>query len=255
MTNYEEERAKLLEGCSGTFAELCARRSVRIFEDRDISAEDRQRILLAAAEAPSAGCQQFYTILDVRSQELKEKLAVSCDNQPFIATAPMVLVFCADCRKWYDAFAAAGCEPRNPGVGDLLLAVADTAIAAQNAVTAAWSMGIGSCYIGDILEQYEIHREILELPDYVVPAVMAVFGYPEKSQLTRAKPLRIDMDRLVAVDTYPVRRSEDLKATFENRCGGQDYIDWMKRFCARKYNSDFSREMTRSVVKYIEEFK
>lgn len=255
MTNYEKERERLIDGCTDTFAELCDRRSVRVFEARDIGEDDRQRILLAAAEAPSAGCQQFYTILDIRSRELKEKLSVSCDNQPFIADAPMVLVFCADCRKWYEAFSSAGCEPRKPGAGDLLLAITDTAIAAQNAVTAAWSMGIGSCYIGDILEQYETHREILDLPDYVVPAVMAVFGYPEKSQKTRAKPVRIDMDRLVAVDTYPRRTEEDLKATFINRCGGQDYTDWMTRFCARKYNSDFSREMTRSAEKYIEEFK
>lgn len=60
----------------------------------------------------------------------------------------MVLVFCADCKKWYDAYLEAGCEPRKPGVGDLMLSITDTAIAAQNAVVAAESLGIGSCYIG-----------------------------------------------------------------------------------------------------------
>ena len=48
-----------------------------------------------------------------------------------------------------------GCDPRRPGEGDLLLATADAAIAAQNAVTAAWSLGIGSCYIGDVMENCE----------------------------------------------------------------------------------------------------
>ena len=44
-------------------------------------------------------------------------------------------------------------NPRIPGVGDLLLATTDATIAAQNAVVATESLGIGSCYIGDILEQ------------------------------------------------------------------------------------------------------
>ena len=69
-----------------------------------------------------------------------------------------------------------------------MLAVTDTAIAAQNAVTAAWSLGIGSCYIGDILEQVETHRTLLRLPEYVVPAALLVFGYPTQQQQEREKP-------------------------------------------------------------------
>ena len=86
--------------------------------------------------APTAGNQQLYTIINVTDPKLKEQLSESCDHQPFIAKAPLVLVFCADCRKWYNAFLAYGCQPRKPGVGDLLLAVSDTNIAAQNAVMA-----------------------------------------------------------------------------------------------------------------------
>ena len=54
-------------------------------------------------------------------QELKDKLAVSCDNQPFIAKGKMVLVFLADCSKWYRAFENAGCQPRDPAGNHLLL--------------------------------------------------------------------------------------------------------------------------------------
>ena len=132
---------------------LYSRKSVRAFEDRKISAEDKLSILNAAVQAPTAGNQQLYTILDITDQTIKEKLSVTCDNQPFIAKAPMVLIFCADFQKWYDAFLCASCHPRRPASGDLLLAVDDALIAAQNAVTAAWSLGIGSCYIGDIMEQ------------------------------------------------------------------------------------------------------
>ena len=143
---------------------LFDRKSVRVYEEKPIPAEMKQAILEAAAQAPSAGCQQLYTILDITDPALKEALAESCDHQPFIAKAPLVLVFCADCKKWYDAYLEAGCTPRTPGVGDLMLAVTDTAIAAQNAVVAAESFGIGSCYIGDIMENCDTQRSLLHLP-------------------------------------------------------------------------------------------
>ena len=76
---------------------LFDRKSVRVYEEKPIPAEMKQAILEAAAQAPSAGCQQLYTILDITDPALKEALAESCDHQPFIAKAPLVLVFCADC--------------------------------------------------------------------------------------------------------------------------------------------------------------
>lgn len=161
-----------------TIEELMERKSVRAFTDQPITAGLKRTIIQAAVEAPTAGNQQLYTILDITDQNLKEKLSETCDHQPFITRAHMVLIFCADCQKWYDAYEAGNCEPRKPGAGDLMLAVTDAAIAAQNAVTAAWSLGIGSCYIGDVMERCEIHRELLNLPPWVFPAAMVVFGYP-----------------------------------------------------------------------------
>ena len=81
------------------------RKSVRAFEDRQIPENIKQEILQCAAQAPTAGNQQLYTILDITDQALKEKLAVTCDNQPFIAKAPLVLAFCADVRRWRRGFA------------------------------------------------------------------------------------------------------------------------------------------------------
>ena len=161
---------------------LFDRKSVRVFTDREITPEEKALILQSAAQAPTAGNQQLYTILDITDQAIKDTLVKTCDNQPFIATAKMVLIFCADCKKWYDAFLSAGCEPRNPGVGDLALAISDATIAAQNAVVAAESLGIGSCYIGDIMENCEAHRELLHLPKYVFPCCMLVFGFPTEQQ-------------------------------------------------------------------------
>ena len=234
---------------------LYRRKSVRAYEDREIPEEMKQLILEAAMQAPSAGCQQLYTILDITDQKLKEALAETCDHQPFIAKAPMVLVFCADCKKWYDAYIEAGCEPRKPGVGDLMLAVTDTVIAAQNAVTAAESLGIGSCYIGDIMENCEEQRKLLQLPDYVFPAAMLVFGWPTKQQKERQKPERCDLKHIVHENIYRSMDGAELRAMFAHECKNRTYEEWCSAFCKRKYNSDFSREMSRSVAKYMEQFE
>ena len=234
---------------------LYRRKSVRAYEDREIPEEMKQLILEVAMQAPSAGCQQLYTILDITDQKLKEALAETCDHQPFIAKAPMVLVFCADCKKWYDAYIEAGCEPRKPGVGDLMLAVTDTVIAAQNAVTAAESLGLGSCYIGDIMENCEEQRKLLQLPDYVFPAAMLVFGWPTKQQKERQKPERCDLKHIVHENTYRSMDGAELRAMFAHECKNRTYEEWCSAFCKRKYNSDFSREMSRSVAKYMEQFE
>ncbi len=82
-------------------------------------------IIEAALQAPTAGNMTLYSIIDVTDQERKETLAVTCDNQPFIAKAPLVLVFVADYQRWYELFCHYEEEVRQPGLGDLLLACDD----------------------------------------------------------------------------------------------------------------------------------
>lgn len=235
--------------------QLRARKSVRVFEDRQIESEKISAILEAAVNAPTAGNQQLYTVIHVTDPQLKTQLADSCDHQPFIAKAPLVLVFCADCRKWYRTFQAYGCEPRKPGVGDLMLAVSDTNIAAQNAVVAAQSLGIGSCYIGDIMENAETQRKLLSLPPYVFPAAMLVFGYPTAQQLEHPKPPRSEMHHIVHENAYRDMDAEELKQMLSVKAGARSFEEWIRAFCNRKYNSDFSREMTRSVQVFLEDYQ
>ena len=83
-----------------TIRQLCERRSVRAFLDREIEKEAKDAIINAACQAPTAGNQQLYTIIDVTDTSVKERLVKTCDDQPFIASAKMVLIFCADCKKW-----------------------------------------------------------------------------------------------------------------------------------------------------------
>ena len=80
---------------------LYARKSVRAFTEQEIPEEIVQVILEASTQAPTAGNQQLYTILRITDPVKKHRLSISCDNQPFIEKAKLVLVYCADCLKWY----------------------------------------------------------------------------------------------------------------------------------------------------------
>lgn len=227
---------------------------MRAFTDEPISVEDKNLILEATFRAPTAGNQQLYTIIDVTDQALKDALVPICDDQPFIASAPLVLIFLADCLKWYDAFKHADCEPRLPDVGDLMLAVSDTNIAAQNAVIAAQSLGIGSCYIGDIMENCEELRSLLSLPEYVFPAAMLVFGHPAPNAMRRELLPRIDYKYTVHENSYKRLSADELRNALEWKSGVRSYEDWIRAFCDRKYNSEFSLEMSRSVREYLKQY-
>lgn len=238
---------------------LAARKSVRVYEDKPIPPQVKAAILQAAFEAPTAGNQMLYTIVDITDDALKKTLAEKCDHQPFIATAPLVLIFLADTRRWLDTYRAAGCQPRKPGAGDALLAVADAVIAAQNTVVAAESFGIGSCYIGDILENCEEIRALLKLPEEVVPAAMLVYGYPTAQQAARKKPARFDGQYIVFENRYRILTPEEHKAMYmgrETRSGREnaDFTASVTAFWRRKYESDFSREMSRSATAYLQAF-
>jgi hypothetical protein len=170
----------------------------------------------------------------------------------------MALVFLADCRRWYDSYQLAGSKARAPEEGDLLLAVADAVIAAQNTVVAAESLGIGSCYIGDIMEQEEKVREALALDDYVFPAAFVVYGYPTQGQKERTKPARPPLSSIVQENRYRRMDEKEHQEMFLKKGSiktGDGFKEYIKAFCERKYMSDFAGEMNRSAKRYLEHFK
>ena len=234
--------------------QLHDRKSVRAYEDRPVEPEIKRAVLEAAIQAPTAGNMALYTILDITDPGKKAALAKSCDDQPFIAQAPMVLIFCADYRRWYDVFCRYVEDVRKPDMGDLFLAEADALIAAQNAVVAAQSLGLGSCYIGDITENYEYHKRLLKLPKYVVPAAMLCFGYPTLQQRNRPKPPRHPVEALVHENGYDAEKSGKMgeMLSLQQKKSGEALEDDIRRFCQRKWNSDFSREMSRSCTEMVQ---
>jgi len=247
------------------------RRSVRAWEKTPITPDHLNSIIYAAIRAPTAGNQMLYTILQVDDQQKKEKLAKTCDNQPMIAKAPLVLIFLADMQRWYDFFASSGvkelCEKKNltyrsPQESDMFIALCDALIAAQNAVIAAESLGIGSCYIGDIMEHIEIHREMFNLPKWVFPITMLCFGYPKSKNKNPKLTSRFDEKFIHFHDVYKRFNKEDFDEMFKQSIESFNKLEkkpsnaenYGQAFYLRKTGSDFAIEMERSVKKAIKDW-
>lgn len=237
-----------------TIQQLYERKSTRAFLKEPIAQKEKEIIFEAAMQAPSAGNMSLYSIVEISDPVLKEKLAILCDDQPFIVQAPLVLVFLADYQKWHTLFASHDLPCAGFGEGDLFLAMADCLIAAQNTVVAAHALGIGSCYIGDIIEHYEEVKELLHLPKYALPAAMLVYGKPAPSALARSKPPRFSIQDMVFTNSYPERSDKQIEEMFMRR---QDLAKGELDTCAKrihsfKYDTDFRREMNRSVQVMID---
>ena len=239
------------------------RKSIRAYKQKEIEPEIRAEILKATLRAPTAGNMMLYSIVEVTDQKIKDKLAITCDDQPFIARAPMVWLFLADYQRWFDFFVASGVEElckkknitmRKPEEGDLFLACNDALIAAQNAVIAAESFGIGSCYIGDIMEQYETHKELFNLPQYTFPICMLCFGYPTQQQKEQEYIPRFDEKFIVFENQYRQLEKEEFDEMFAERQSKlprgkamEGIVNVGQANYFRKFTANFSAEMNRSV--------
>lgn len=237
-----------------------SRVSLRRYDSCEISNDDLEKIIESAIKAPTAGNMMMYSILKITDEKIKETLSETCDNQPFIKNAKVTLIFLADLQKWYDYFEV--CEVENikaPGMNDFMLGIDDAIIACQNAVVAAESLGIGSCYIGDIMENYEKHKQLLNLPDYTFPAAMITLGYYPKD-MNKIYRDRFDKQYVVFENTYKKLDEDELKNMFKhkeedmpktNPYGAKNFGELIY---SRKTNADFSFEMDRSIKEWIKQF-
>jgi nitroreductase len=246
------------------------RRSLRGYAPEQISEEHRRAIIHSAFRAPTAGNMMHYSIIEVTDQKAKDRLVETCDNQPLIGKAPLVLLFLADMQRWYDLFEYSavpdmckerGLEYVTPKEGDLMLAACDALIAAQNAVIAAESLGIGSCYIGDIMEHIEVHREMFNLPRWVFPITLLCFGYPQREDREeRAKTPRFSERFILFKDKYRHVDIKEFEAEFVDRF--KDRKDLFKDapnigqlLFLRKTGSTYANELRRSVKVALEDWK
>jgi FMN reductase (NADPH) len=214
ITKSEERSRRMNE----TLRLIDDRVSLRRFADRSIDSKEIDAIIHSAMRAPTAGNMMLYTILQVNAPEKKQRLAETCGH-PFIADAPLVLVFLADMQRWVDFFESndvpAHCaeedvEYRTPDTSKLLMCCCDALIAAQNSVLAAESMGIGSCYIGDVMGHAEEHRSLFDLPPFAFPIALVCFGH-RPGGIEQKQTSRFDRKYVHHCDSYRRFSARDLR--------------------------------------------
>lgn len=264
----KKEYSSLMEN-KETIRMIEERYSVRNFRAEDVDEETVDKLKRLTLRAPSAGNMLYYTVIEVRDKEKKEKLARLCDNQGMIAKAPLVWLFLADNHKWECAFDFShspqkiGKVRRKSGYGDLHLTMQDAIIAAENCAIAAQALGLGSCYIGDVIENGEELTALFHLPPHAIPAALLIMGYPAEKRRGEATPRPDIASSIFMRDEYIPHTPASIKEQYAN------HDEWARehkllpdgnletqadRLYKRKYTSPFMAEMNRSVEWYFKRY-
>ena len=194
------------------------RKSCRAFQDKAIPQEVMNRLFDAAASAPSSGGFQNYAIIKVEDPARKKKLSEYSRGQGFIASAPVNLVFCIDLhRERRIAEELHGVCSLEYDYCKLIMLTLDAAIAAQNLCIAAEGEGLGSVYIGNLIDREKEAAELLNLPEEVIPVIMVTLGYPKTAGNLSGKYTR---EVLVHEETYEEKDMELLLKDFWQKYEG-----------------------------------
>jgi len=157
-----------------TIDTIRAHRSIRHFTDRPISDAEREAIVDSARATSSSSFLQCTSIIRITDPAMREKLVTLTGGQPHVAQAAEFWVFCADFNRHLQI-----CPDAQLGLAEqLLLGGVDTAMMAQNALTAAESLGLGGVYIGGLRNNINDVTELLALPKHVLPLFGLCLGWP-----------------------------------------------------------------------------
>jgi len=174
---------------SGTIRGLLAHRSVRAFDRRPIEPAIVDTLIAAAQSASTSSNLQSWSVVVVRDETHKSAVATLAGDQQFIREAPLFLVFVADWARGAAISRSRGEAAEGIEYFDsTLVATIDAAIAAQNAVVAAESLGLGAVFVGAVRNRPDELSALLGLPDASYPVVGVAVGWPDHANPARVKP-------------------------------------------------------------------
>jgi nitroreductase len=210
---------------------LRSHRSIRRFTDQPVDDGLVAAIVRCGQSAPTSSNVQATTVIRVRDRAKRERIAALAGGQDQVVAAGAFLVFCADLHR-----ARLACEMQggqfNGGMTEhFIIATVDVALAAQNCVVAAESLGLGTCFIGAIRNDPRTVAELLALPRWVYPVFGLCLGYPDdapevKPRLPLATVLKDDAyqdpDALDGIREYDQR----LREYYRTRTNGRKDSCW-----------------------------
>ncbi|GAA1783729.1 NADPH-dependent oxidoreductase [Luedemannella flava] len=196
-----------------------AHRSVRRFTDRDVTDAELTALIAAAQSASTSSNLQPWSVVAVRDPQRKARLSALAANQAFIAQAPLFLVWVADLDR---ARRLAGRAGAHVGAADYLettlIGFVDTALAAQNAVVAAESLGLGAVFVGAIRNNPEQVAAELGLPPHTVATFGLAVGAPDPSEAADVKP-RLPQAAVLHHERYDADAADKHIPTYDERLG------------------------------------
>jgi nitroreductase len=184
------DRELSLEVANETLELQVAHRSVRRFlPEEPVGDEQLTAIITAAQSASTSSNMQAWSVIAIRDPEHKARVAALAKNQPFINQAPLFLVWVADLGRARRLAERAG-QPLDGAdyLESTLVAFIDTALAAQNAVIAAESLGLGAVYVGAVRNHPEEMAAELGLPPHAVATFGLALGTPDPTEEAGIKP-------------------------------------------------------------------
>jgi nitroreductase len=143
---------------------VLSRRSIRKYIDRAVDDVTVERLLRAAAAAPSAGNQQPWRFVVIRERATLSRIAEWHPYARMLPSAPVAILVCGDPG---DATWAA-------------LWTQDCSACVENMLIEAESLGLGAVWLGvhPLPERETALRELLGIPEHVVPFAIVPFGWP-----------------------------------------------------------------------------
>lgn len=194
----------------GTVAQILSHRVHRRWKPDPIPEEMLEIVLAAALSAPSKSDLQQVGIVLIRDRAKQALIASWIEDMPWIADAPLFMMFCADHRRLRRVFELRGKPYVNDTLDMFMNAAVDAALVMQNFITAGEAMGLGSCPISVVRNHIEKVAELLELPEGVFPVAGLTVGYPAQRGYTS---MRLPPSVTVHTDRYD---DADLPAKLED---------------------------------------
>ncbi|PDW02472.1 NADPH-dependent oxidoreductase [Candidatus Viridilinea mediisalina] len=187
---------------NGTLELLLSHRSVRAYRDEPLPTGTLETMIAAAQSPASSSNLQAWSVVAVEEQARKERLAELAGGQGFIRRAPLFLLWIADLSRLARIAAQRGLDHEGLDYTELLVVgIIDATLAAQNAVIAAESLGLGTVYVGAIRNHpLEVAAE-LHLPTRAVAVFGLCVGWPDPDKPTAVKP-RLPQAAVLHRETY-----------------------------------------------------
>jgi nitroreductase len=183
-------------------AHLLDHRSVRAYLPDPLPAGTIETLVAAAQSAASSSNLQVWSVVAVEDPDRKARLAQLAGSQKHIVEAPLLLVWLIDFDRLTHIAEKRGVAANAIDyIETFLLGAVDTSLAAQNAVVALESLGLGSVYIGGIRNHPVQVAAELDLPSRMFPLFGLVVGKPDPERPAAVKP-RLPQASVLFRETY-----------------------------------------------------